>query len=228
MIELPKLGFVRAVFLDNPLSNATIIYSAGNGGFVDSVGTSKAAANLAAVSGADIIVYDYPGRGGTTIPATIPAAIAVGPLLIEQFEALGWLGKGPRYAYGFSFGGSMAAAMARGGGFSGLIIDGSASDYAEIGRDFVPGIAKPFVKLKVSQELKLFDYFGYVLAAKTPILLLSAIDDQTIRQERMRSFGNKLSAQDAKVTFQSTPGGHGAALGSAEGQAALRSFLTAP
>jgi pimeloyl-ACP methyl ester carboxylesterase len=227
MLDLPDLGIVRAVFLDNPSSNATIVYSAGNGGFVDSVGTSKATANLAAISGADIILYDYPGRGGTTIPATIPAAIAVGPQLVERFKALGWLGKGPSYAYGFSFGGSMAAAMARVGGFSGLIIEGSGSDYQKIGRDFVPGIAKPFVKLKVSQELKQFDYFGYALAAKAPILLLSGIDDQTIRQERMRSFGNQLSAEGAKVIFQSTPGGHGAALDSAEGKAALRSFVAA-
>lgn len=227
MIELPQLGTVRSVFLDNPRSNTTIIYSAGNGGFVDSVGTSKAAANLAAVSGADIILYDYPGRGGTTMPATIPAFIAVGPQLVEQFKALGWLGKGPSYAYGFSFGGTMAAAMARVGGFSGLVIEGSASDYEKIGRDFVPGIAKPFVKLKVSQDLKQFDYFGYALAAKAPILLLSSVSDQTVRQERVRSFGDQLSAKGAKVTFQSTPGGHGAALGSLEGQAALRSFVAA-
>lgn len=225
MLDLPQLGIVRAVYLDNPTSNATIIYSAGNGGFVDSVGTSETAANLAAISGADVILYDYPGRGGTTIPATIPAAIAVGPQLVERFKALGWIGKGPTYAYGFSFGGSMAAAMARNGDFSGLIIEGSASDYEKIGRDFVPGIAKPFVKLKISQDLKMFDYFGYALAAKAPILLMSGIDDQTVRQERIRSFGNELSAQGAKVTFRSTPGGHGAALASPEGKAALRSFL---
>jgi pimeloyl-ACP methyl ester carboxylesterase len=227
LIDLPQLGLVRAVFLDNPSSNATIIYSAGNGGFVDSIGTSKAAANLAAVSGSDIILYDYPGRGGTTIPATVPAAIAVGPQLVKQFKTLGWLGKGPSFAYGFSFGGGMAAAMAREGGFSGLVIEGSASDYETIGRDFVPGIAKPFVKLKVSEDLKLFDYFGYAIAAKAPILLLSSIDDQAVRQARMRSFGNQLSAQGAKVTFQSTRGGHGAALDSVEGQAALKSFLAA-
>ncbi len=227
MIEIPQLGSVRAVFLDNPRSNTTIVYSAGNGGFVDSSGTSKVVANLVAASGADIILYDYPGRGGTTIPATIPAVIAVGPQLVEQFKTLGWLGNGPSFAYGFSFGGAMAAAMARKGGFTGLIIEGSASDYEKIGRDFLPGVAKPFVKFKVSQDLKLFDYFGYVLAAKAPILLLSGVDDKTIRQKRMRSFGNQLSNQGAKVTFQSTPGGHGTALGSLEGQAALRSFVAA-
>jgi hypothetical protein len=227
MIELPELGIVRAVFLDNPSSNATIIYSAGNGGFVASIGTSRVAANLAAISGADIILYDYPGRGGTTIPATIPAVIVASSQLVERFKTMGWMGKGPIYSYGFSFGGSMAAALARVGGFSGLIIEGSASDYEKIGRDFVPDIAKPFVRVKVSQDLKMFDYFGFALAAKAPILLLSGADDQTIRQERMRSFGDQLSAQGANVVFQSTPGGHGGALESIEGRAALRTFIEA-
>jgi hypothetical protein len=37
------------------------------------------AARLAKVTGADIILYDYPGRGGTTLPPTIEAAAAFGP-----------------------------------------------------------------------------------------------------------------------------------------------------
>lgn len=225
LIDLPGLGAVRAVHLDNPRSDTTIVYSAGNGGFVDSLGTSQVVAALVAASGADIILYDYPGRGGTTLPATIPAAIAVGPLMIERFKRRGWLGKGPSYAYGFSFGGSMAAAMARVGGFSGLIIEGSASDYEKIGRDFVPRVARPFVRLKVSPELKQFDYFGYAVAARTPILLLSSRDDGVVRPVHMQNFAEQLTAQGAQVVFQSTPGGHGAALASVEGRTAVKSFI---
>jgi hypothetical protein len=68
MLALGELGAVRTVRLDNPASESAIIYSAGNGGFVDSEGTSRMAARLAEVTGADIILYDYPGRGGTTLP----------------------------------------------------------------------------------------------------------------------------------------------------------------
>lgn len=225
LIELPGLGRVRAVFLDNQRSNSTIIYSGGNGGFVDSAGSSRAAANLAAVSNADIILYDYPGRGGTTVPASIPAMVAVGPQLVTEFRTRGWIGNDPVYAYGFSFGGSMAASMSRIGGFSGLMIEGSATDYAAIGRDFIPLLARPFVRLKIDPELKAFDYFGYVLAARTPVLLLSSVDDKTIKQHNMEQLAKKLAAQGVKVTYRSTPGDHGAALGSSEGQVALRAFL---
>ena len=228
LIDLPSLGRVRAVLLDHPNSDTTIIYSAGNGGFVDSDSSSKATANLAAVSNADIILYDYPGRGGTTVPDSIEAMVAVGPQLISRFKAMGWMGKGPVYAYGFSFGGGMAAAMSRVGGFSGLMIEGSATDYKAIGRDFIPLAARPFVRLKIDPELKSFDYFGYVLAARTPVLLLSSVDDHTVRPHNMQRLAQQLLAQGVKVTFQSTSGDHGAALGSPEGQVALRAFLATP
>jgi len=224
-IELPQLGRVRAVFLDNPDSDVAIVYSAGNGGFVDSDRWTQVAARLAMLTGADIIMYDYPGRGGTTMPATVAAAIASGPLLVEQFMAMGWMGKNLGYAYGFSFGGSMAAAMARSAGFTDLILQGTAADYEQIGRNFVPGIAKPFVTIKVAPELLPFDYLGYVVQAKVPVLLLSGIDDDTIKPKRMRSFGEQLSVRGATVTFHSVPGKHGEALNSVEGQQAISAFV---
>src|SRR4051812_41255279 len=80
MLELPDLGHVHAVRLDNPASESAIIYSGGNGSFVSAL--SPFAAALAAATGADLIFYDYPGRGGTNVPPTIDASIATGPLLL--------------------------------------------------------------------------------------------------------------------------------------------------
>ena len=125
MLARGDLGAVRAVRLGNPASETAIIHSAGNGGFVDSQATSRMAARLAEVSGADIILYDYPGRGGTTLLATIDAAAAFGPEMINALKSSGRIEGGPVIAYGLSFGGSMAASMARSGGFAGLTIEGA-------------------------------------------------------------------------------------------------------
>lgn len=225
MLALGELGSVRAVMLDNPASETAIIYSAGNGGFVDSDGTSRMAARLASVTGADIILYDYPGRGGTTLPATIDAAAAFGPAMMEALKGAGWIGRGPVYAYGLSFGGSMAASLARSGGLAGLIIEGSAADYQAVGRDFVPGLAKPFVKLRIDPALQRFDYLGYAQAARAPILLLSGTQDKVIRPARMREFAQALEAGGASVTFRAVPVGHGGALEAAEGREALAAFM---
>lgn len=227
MLALGDLGAVRAVRLDNPASESAIIYSAGNGGFVDSDSTSRMAARLAEVTGADIILYDYPGRGGTTLPATIEAAAAFGPAMMDSLKAQGWVGRGPVYAYGLSFGGSMAASMARSGEMAGLIIEGSAADYQAVGRDFVPGLAKPFVKLRLDPALNAFDYLGYAVAARAPVLLLSGTQDKVIRPARMREFAQALETGGAQVTFAPVPVGHGGALESAEGREALAAFMKA-
>ncbi len=109
MLDLPGLGRVHAVRLDNPASETAIIFSGGNHSFVSAL--SGHAAALAIATGADLILYDYPGRGGTTVPPTIDASIAAGPAMLGRLREMGWIGSGPLFAHGVSFGGSQAAAM---------------------------------------------------------------------------------------------------------------------
>ena len=212
-IGLGDLGAMHVVRLDNPASDAAVIFSGGNGNFVS------------AATGADVILYDYPGRGGTTIPATIDASIATGPRMLDALRARGWIGNGPLFAYGLSFGGSQAAAMARGGGFDGLIVEGSAADIASVGRNFVPALARPFVKLRVDPELRRFDYLGYAVAARAPILLIASKDDTVVKERNMRDFEKQLRSRGAAVTFVAVPGSHGTALGEPTAKAAIGDFV---
>ena len=224
VLDLPGLGQVHAARLDNPASEAVIIYHGGNSSFVS--GQSRGAATLAAATGADLILYDYPGRGGTNVPPTVEAAIATGPALLAAFRQAGWIGRGPLFTYGFSFGGSQAAAMARdGAGFDGLILEGTAADLAAVGRNFVPRIARPFVRLRLDPALSHFDYLGYVVSARAPILLISSRDDRIVRPRNMRAFAAQLRAQGRDVELVEIPGGHGSAISEAEGRAAVSAFI---
>jgi pimeloyl-ACP methyl ester carboxylesterase len=223
MLDLPGLGKVHAVRLDNPASETAIIFSGGNHSFVSVL--SGHAAALAAATGADLILYDYPGRGGTTVAPTIEASLATGPAMVGRLREMRWIGSGPVYAYGVSFGGSQAAAMAREGGFAGLILEGTAADIAAVGRNFVPGLVRPFVKLRVDPQLKRFDYLGYAAEAKVPVLLLSSRGDDIVRDRNMRDFSDQLRARGTAVTFVSVPGGHGTALGQPAALAAIKSFV---
>lgn len=226
MLDLPGLGRVHAVRLDNPASDTAIVFSGGNHSFVSVL--SGHAAALAAATGADLILYDYPGRGGTTVAPTMDASIATGPAMLGRLREMGWIGSGPLFAYGVSFGGSQAAAMAREGGFAGLILEGTAADIAAVGRNFVPGLARPFVKLRVDPALQRFDYLGYAAAPKTPILLLSSRDDSIVQDRNMRDFGDQLKARGTAVTFVSVPGSHGTALRQPAALAAIKSFVENP
>lgn len=223
MLELPGLGIVHVARMDRPGTDAAVIYSLGNGGYVSE--ESLRAGALSEATGADVILYDYPGRGGTTVPGTIDAAIATGPALVSALKSKGWIGRGPLFAYGLSFGGSQAAAMAREGGFDGLIIEGSAADIAAVGRNFVPALARPFVRLKVDPALGRFDYRGYAVAANAPVLLISSADDKIVRPRNMRDFADQLRAAGRDVTFVSVPGPHGTALRDVRTREAVAAFV---
>lgn len=172
-----------------------------------------------------MILYDYPGRGGTTVPGTIDASLATGPAMLAAFRQRGWIGTGPLFAYGLSFGGSQAAAMVRGGGFDGLIVEGSAADIAAVGRNFVPAMARPFVKLKVDPELRRFDYLGYAVAGAAPILLIASKADTIVREHNMRDFEKQLRSRGSAVTFVAVPGPHGTALREPAARAAIGDFV---
>ncbi len=223
MLDLPGLGVVHVMRLTRPDSRATLFYSGGNGSFLSSSGSRLNL--LATITGTDIITFDYPGRGGTTVPNTTDALIGFGPALITAVRATGWIRSGPLYAYGFSLGGATAANMARTGGFDGLILEATAADIPAVARNMIPTLLKPFVRVKVSEEFARFDYAGYAVAGRAPILVIAGDDDRTVDVRTTRRFAEELRKAGATVTFVEVPGGHGAALSAAPAQTALRNFI---
>lgn len=223
MIPLPGLGRVHAVRLDNPASETVIVYAGGNMSFV--AGQTPRAAALAAATKADIILYDYPGRGGTEVPATMDAAIAFGPAFLRALREKGWIGRGPFFVHGLSFGGSQAAAIARDAGAAGLIIENSAADIAAVGRNFVPPLARPFVRLYVDPGLARFDYLGYAVAARAPVLLIASAKDTIVRPRNVSDFADQLRARGVPVTSVTVPGRHGEALRQPAALEAVRDFV---
>ncbi len=227
LIPVGELGLVHAVRLDRADSEITVLFAGGSGHFT--ARASRRLARLAALTHADIITFDYPGRSGSTLPRTTEALVEMGPALVSSFRQSGWIGTGPVYAYGFSFGGASASNIARTGGFSGLILESTSSDIVAMGRNMVPALARPLVRLEVDEELAAFDYFGFAVASHAPILLLAAREDAQADLATVSAFGARLRESGATVTLVTTPGGHGDAVYSAEAEAAIRAFVaTAP
>ncbi len=210
MVDLPGLGHVNAVRLDNPASDAVIVYSGGNGSFVAE--QTGRAAMLAQATGADIVLYDYPGRGGTDIKPTAEALMAFGPAFVESMRERGWIGSGPLFFHGMSLGGSLAASLARDAGASGLIIENSADDIPRVARSLVPVLARPFVRLRVSPELARFTYADYVVEAKAPVLLILSRGDKLVRPSIVRRFRASLEERGVAVSLVEVAGVHGRAM----------------
>lgn len=224
-LPIGDMGVVAVVRLDNPASAATVIYCGGAG--YTTAAASRRMARLAALTGADLITFDYPGRGATTLPRTADALIALGPGLMARLREAGWIGTEELYAFGFSFGGASAANFARTGGFDGLIVEAASSDIRAVGRNLAPAPVRPFVRLKVDEAVQRFDYFAYAVAANAPILVLGGRDDDLAREAIVRRFARDLEKAGARVTLAVTPGAHGEAAYSDEGGAAVRAFVAA-
>lgn len=210
LLPVADLGVVQVVRLDRPGTDAVVLFAGGSGHFT--ARASRRLARIAELTKADIITFDYPGRAGTTLPVTTDALLALGPALVAQLRQNGWIGTGPLYAYGFSFGGATASNFARTGGFAGLVLESTSSDIAAMGRNMIPGLARPFVNLKVDDSLAAFDYFGFAAGAGAPILLLAAREDQQADLATVRAFGARLETAGAKVTLIEAPGRHGEAI----------------
>lgn len=223
MLTLPDLGVVHVVRLTRPNNRRTVIYSGGNGSFVSTSGEHLN--ELAEVTGADIITFDYPGRGGTTVPKTTDALIAFGSAFVAGLKRTGWIRPGPIYSYGFSLGGATASNIAGTGGFSGLVLEATAADIPAVVRNMIPAVLRPFVRVKVSDDLRRYDYAGYAVSARAPILIIACSADRTVDIRTARRFARSLRQAGATVTFVQVPGGHGAGLRAATARDAVRRMV---
>lgn len=223
LLDLPGLGQVHVARLTRRENKTTLIYSGGNGFFVSSSGAGLN--RLASITGADIVTFDYAGRGGTTVPNTVGALIAFGPALVAALREIGWLRGGPLYSYGFSLGGATASNIAGAGHFDGLVLESTAADIPAVALNMVPTLLKPFVRLNIAAQLKQFDYAGYAIAARAPILILACEDDRVIDVQLTRRLAADLRVAGANVTLVEVTGGHGSALASGAARDALGSFM---
>ena len=180
------------------LDTDTVVLFAGGSGHFTAK-ASRRLARLAEVTQADIITFDYPGRSGTTVPTTTEALVEIGPALVAYFKSAGWIGAGRVYAYGFSFGGASASNFAR-----------------------------PLVRLKVDPDLSAFDYFGFAIQARSPILLLAAREDTQADLATVKSFASQLNGAGAAVVVVETPGRHGDAIYSADAATAIGALMAPP
>ena len=223
LVPVGNLGVVRAVRLDRIDTDTVVLFAGGSGHFTAK--SSRRLARLAEFTQADIITFDYPGRSGTTLPTTTEALVEMGPALVSYFKSAGWIGAGRVYAFGYSFGGASASNFARTGGFSGLVLESTSSDIAAMGRNMIPAVARPLVRLKVDPDLSAFDYFGFAVQARTPILLLAAREDTQADLPTIQSFASRLRAAGAEVVVIETSGRHGDAVYSAEAAMAVRALM---
>jgi predicted esterase len=90
----------------------------------------------------------------------------------------------------------------------------------------VPGMLKPFVKLRLEDEMKPAKWRKSLKRAGVPVLILAANGDRIATPALMQDLGRQLMRDGVAVSMVSVSAGHAAASETEAGAAAVWDFVT--
>ncbi|WP_324506356.1 alpha/beta fold hydrolase [Brevundimonas sp.] len=166
------------------------------------------------------MLFDYPGRGASTGPATPECTIMAGAAVADWATARP---PGPLVYHGFSFGGFIAAhaaAQAQVERAPALVVLESTAVNV---RSWISDVSGPLggaVAVDLPPALDRFDNAQALATSRAEIWIVGAADDRSVPGTQARALYEALILADRNATLDIFPGGHGAALQSRDGQSA--------
>ena len=211
-----------AVRLRQPSARATILYF---GGRRYTIG--EAAANTAsrfAPLGLDLFIADYRGYGQS---GGTPTESSVASDVLAVFDYVAALPDvGAIIVHGHSMGSFAAGYVAAHRPVAGVVLESSATTTEDWVRARTPFIVKPFVRVKISDELKGKGNLDNVEAIDEPLLILvGAIDTTTPAPLSKKLYAASPLPPDRKTLLIVADAGHGGVMKRAKTIAAYRRFL---
>jgi predicted esterase len=204
--------------------DATVVYFGGN---VFRLRSLAERARRETPAEADLVVFDYPGRGLTDGPptpeCTIEAGVAVGRWASSRSI-------GPVIYHGFSFGGFVAAHSAGRIGKDqapdAVILESTAVD----AKSWIAGLDLPITvsRINLPPSLQTFNNVEALSVFEGPIWVVAGQEDRSVPLSQAEALRDQLQSAGRDVTLDVFPGGHGAALVSDQARAAYAKRLGAP
>ncbi len=166
-----------AVHLRQPNARATIIYFGGNGYTIGRYGpwTAKVFAPL----GVDLVLVDHRGYGQSE---GIPSAAGIeadGLAVFDHVAALPDVCGRPLLVHGQSLGSFIAGHVAARRPTAGAVLESSVTTTEDWARAATPGAARPFLKVRISEELRGRGNLANVRLIDEPLLLMVGAKDPT-------------------------------------------------
>jgi hypothetical protein len=165
-----------AVHLRQPGARATILYFGGNGYTIGRYGAWTA--SLFAPLGVDLMIVDHRGYG---LSSGSPTVAAMESDALAAFDHLRRLvgADGRIVVHGHSLGSFIAGHVAASRPAAGVVLESSATtteDWVEAG---TPGLAKPFLKVEIAENLRGRGNLAMMPRIEEPLLLLVGAKDGT-------------------------------------------------
>lgn len=175
-VTTPDGTRLYAVHLRQPNARATIIYFGGNGYVIGRYGAWTA--GVFAPLGVDLVLVDHRGYGQSQGVPTAATIEADGLALFDHVAALPDV-RGPILVHGQSLGSFIAGHVATLRPTAGAVLESSVTTTEDWAKAATPGAAKPFLKVRISQELRGRGNLANVRSIDEPLLLLVGANDGT-------------------------------------------------
>ena len=156
---------------------------------------------------ADVVLFDYPGYGGSSGEPTLAS---MRDTSLAVYDALKARTTDPIIVYGASAGGFMASHIAGARNPQRLMLEGTAPDARQWVSSMTPWFAKPFVRIRLSDAIADVDNVDRLKSYSGPVLMMVGRADNQTRPRLMRSFATALRKQGKQVVLVEIDGrGHG-------------------
>lgn len=169
-----------------------------------------------------VVMFDYPGRGGTTGNPDPDCFVAAGSAVAEWSKA----GSDKVTLHGFSFGGFMASEVGRLVPPDLIILEATAVS-AQAWARARAGAAGGVMPVRVPAALSRYNNAEALSGTPARIWVVVGDDDRVAGVEQSEVLYARLRDTGRDVTFERFPGGHGGAFASATARAAYAAQLKA-
>lgn len=223
-IVAPDGAHLYAVHLQQPSARVTILYF---GGRKYRIGASaeKTIARFAPL-GQDLFIADYRGYGQSEGVPTEGAMAADVLAVYDYAAALPGVGRDRLIVHGHSMGSLAAGYVAAHRPVRGVVLESSVTTADEWVKAMVPAVAKPFIRVKIDDDLKGKGNLENMSLILEPLLILVGAKDKTTppRLSEALYAASPLSPEVKSLVI--VPGAdHGSVMAHKDGIAAYKRFL---
>lgn len=214
-------GDIAVTRISRPGNSVSVMYCGGNQFRTSQMGGEVVRAFPA---DADLVMFDYPGYGGSTGKPTLATMLDTS---VAVYDAAAARTKLPMVVYGTSMGGFMAAHVAGARNPPRLLLEGTAPDTQQWVKSLVPWFAKPFVRAQLAESIAGIDNVAKLKAYTGPVLMMVGSRDTQTRSKLMQTYATSLRGQGKQVSFIEIKGrGHGQLLDVERIRTAIAGFVT--
>jgi fermentation-respiration switch protein FrsA (DUF1100 family) len=215
-----------AVLLRRPDARATIIYFGGNGYTIGRFGPWTA--SVFAQLGVNLVLVDHRGFGQSQGVPSAAAIEADGLAVFDHVAALAEVRGRPILVHGQSLGSFIAGHVAARRPTAGAVLESSVTTTEDWARAATPGAAKPFVKIRIGEELRGKGNLANVKLIDEPLLLLVGAKDGTTPPALSQALYAASPLPSGRKTLEIVPGAnHVDVMQHSDAIAAYRHFLEA-